>query len=69
MDGRAGRAVAAERQREKVEGIEYGRTVQMAYQQWRENDITAALGLLNGTRPDLRGGSGAMSSVSATMML
>ena len=45
----------AERQREKIERIEYGRTVQVAYQQWRENDMTAALGLLNGTRPDLRG--------------
>ena len=45
----------AERQREKFERLEYGRTVQMAHQQWRENDITAALGLLEGTRPDLRG--------------
>jgi WD40 repeat protein/tRNA A-37 threonylcarbamoyl transferase component Bud32 len=53
--GEALARVEAERQREKVERIEYGRTVQVAYQQWRENDLAAAVALLASTRADLRG--------------
>jgi tetratricopeptide (TPR) repeat protein/tRNA A-37 threonylcarbamoyl transferase component Bud32 len=41
--------------REKVERLEYSRTIQMAHQQWRDNNVAGALGLLGGTRPDLRG--------------
>ena len=45
----------ADRQREKVERIEYGRTIELAYQEWRENNIPATLALLERTRFDLRG--------------
>ena len=45
----------AERQREKFERFEYGRTIQVAHQEWREANVAAALALLDGTRPDLRG--------------
>jgi WD40 repeat protein len=45
----------AERQREKFERFDYGRTVQVAHQEWRENNVPATLALLDSTRPDLRG--------------
>ena len=45
----------AERQREKFERLEYGRTIQVAHQEWRENNVAATLALLDSTRPDLRG--------------
>ncbi len=41
--------------REKLAVFEYGRTMQVAHQEWRENNVPAALALLAGTRPDLRG--------------
>jgi eukaryotic-like serine/threonine-protein kinase len=45
----------AERQREKFERFDYGRTIQVAHQEWRENNVPATLALLESTRPDLRG--------------
>src|SRR5262249_39370461 len=45
----------AERQREKFERFEYGRTVQVAHQDWRENHVAATVALLDSTRADLRG--------------
>jgi WD40 repeat protein/serine/threonine protein kinase len=45
----------AERQREKFERFEYGRTIQVAHQEWRENGVPATLALLESTRADLRG--------------
>jgi tRNA A-37 threonylcarbamoyl transferase component Bud32 len=41
--------------REKFEHSEYGRTMEVAHQEWRENNVAATLALLEGTRPDLRG--------------
>ena len=41
-------------QREKFERVEYGRTMQVAHQEWRDNNV-AAPGLARRTRPDLRG--------------
>ena len=45
----------AERQREKFERFDYGRTIQVAHQEWRENNVPATLALLESTRADLRG--------------
>ena len=45
----------AETNRERLARNEYGRTVQIAHQEWRDNNIVAAMTLLEGTRPDLRG--------------
>ena len=45
----------AERQREKFERFEYGRTIEVAHQEWRENNVPATLALLDSTRADLRG--------------
>ena len=45
----------AERQREKFERFDYGRTIQVAHQEWRENNVPATLALLDSTRADLRG--------------
>ena len=45
----------AERQRENFERSEYGRTVEVAHQEWRENNVPAAVALLDSTRVDLRG--------------
>ena len=33
----------------------YGRTVQVAYQEWREGNVSASRALLESTRADLRG--------------
>jgi tRNA A-37 threonylcarbamoyl transferase component Bud32 len=43
------------REREKLARVEYGRTMQMAHQEWRDNNHVAARTLLAGTRKDLRG--------------
>jgi WD40 repeat protein len=40
---------------ENLARIEYGRTVQAAYQAWQDNNVPAALALLDSTRKDLRG--------------
>ncbi len=45
----------AEREREKVGRVEYGRTIQVAYQAWIENDAAGAVALLDGTALRLRG--------------
>jgi WD40 repeat protein/serine/threonine protein kinase len=50
---RAGAAEAAVRKR--LEGADYGHTMQVAYQEWRDNNIPAGRALLDGTRPHLRG--------------
>ncbi|MBA4067853.1 MAG: hypothetical protein C0501_29965 [Isosphaera sp.] len=44
-----------EQEREKLARFEYGRTVQVAHQEWRDNNVKGALTLLDGTRKDLRG--------------
>ena len=54
-DGEGRAQAEAERQREKFERFEYGRTIQVAHQEWRENNVAATLALLDSTRPDLRG--------------
>jgi hypothetical protein len=43
------------REQEKLAILEYGRTVQVALQEWRENNVAGALQLLNGTRKEFRG--------------
>ena len=55
--GRAGRPGSGERpsDAEKLERFEYGRTMQVAHQEWRENNVAATLALLDSTRADLRG--------------
>lgn len=50
-----GTRAEAERAREAQERFDYGRTVQVAYQEWRDNNVPGTLALLNRTRPDLRG--------------
>ena len=40
---------------ENLARIEYGRTIQVAYQAWRDNDVATAMKLLHSTRKDLRG--------------
>jgi len=45
----------AERQREKFERFEYGRTIQVAHQEWRQGNAGATVALLDSTRADLRG--------------
>ena len=46
---------AAATAREALAGVEYGRTIEVALQKWREDDVPTTLALLEGTRPDLRG--------------
>src|SRR5262249_54692177 len=55
---RQGEAAAkkdVEREREKLARVNYGRTIQVAYQYWRDNKIADARLLLASTRSDLRG--------------
>src|SRR5262249_54014870 len=40
---------------EKLEAVEYGRTMQVAYQEWRDNNSVVTRTLLDGTKRDLRG--------------
>jgi WD40 repeat protein/tRNA A-37 threonylcarbamoyl transferase component Bud32 len=57
-DARRGEAAAkkeVERQKEILARVNYGRTIQVAYQHWRDNRIAEARTLLASTRPDLRG--------------
>lgn len=44
-----------EKEREKLAVFEYGKTIQIAYQSWLENNVPAARALLEGARKDLRG--------------
>jgi hypothetical protein len=46
---------ARERLRETLDFSVYGRTIQAAHQEWRDNNVPGSLALLEGTRPDLRG--------------
>jgi WD40 repeat protein len=41
--------------RETLARVEYGRTMQVAHQEWREGNVGASRRLLEATRPDLRG--------------
>lgn len=43
------------KEQEKLARVEYGRTIQVAYDRWRDNDLIVARVLLEGTRTDLRG--------------
>ena len=43
------------RAREALAAVEYGRTMEIAHQEWRENNVATTLNLLNATRSDLRG--------------
>ena len=52
-EAEARKAVVLER--EKLAVFEYGRTMQVAHQGWRENNVAATNALLDSTRKDLRG--------------
>jgi WD40 repeat protein/serine/threonine protein kinase len=54
-DGEAKAKRETEDAREKLAAVEYGRTMQVAHQEWRDNNVPSALILLDSTRPDLRG--------------
>jgi eukaryotic-like serine/threonine-protein kinase len=41
--------------RGKLAAVEYGRTVQLAHQEWQENNVRGAIALLNTTEPARRG--------------
>jgi WD40 repeat protein/tetratricopeptide (TPR) repeat protein len=41
--------------REELAIVEYGRTMQVAYQEWRDNNVGATVALLDSIRPELRG--------------
>jgi WD40 repeat protein/serine/threonine protein kinase len=41
--------------RELLAAFEYGRTMQVAHEEWRDNNIAAALALLHSTRAEFRG--------------
>jgi eukaryotic-like serine/threonine-protein kinase len=45
----------AESARARLAAVEYGRTVEAAHQEWRDDNIAGAIALLGDTRPDLRG--------------
>ncbi|MFO0951656.1 MAG: serine/threonine-protein kinase [Isosphaeraceae bacterium] len=53
---RAEEAQKQEKQaREQLASVEYGRTIEVAYQEWRDGNFFAAVALLDGTREELRG--------------
>jgi WD40 repeat protein len=62
-EGEARKAEAAEKlanerlteQQTKLEVVEYGRTIQVAYQEWRDNNPAAVRALLDGTKGEHRG--------------
>jgi WD40 repeat protein/serine/threonine protein kinase len=54
-DGEAKAKREAEDAREKLAAVEYGRTMQVAHQEWRDNNLPVTLALLDSTRADLRG--------------
>jgi tRNA A-37 threonylcarbamoyl transferase component Bud32 len=41
--------------REQLAAVEYGRTMQVAHQEWRDNNVAATVALLDGTPAELRG--------------
>lgn len=55
LKGEEGAKKQAQREREKLARFEYGRTIQIAYQAWKNNKIAEARLLLAGTREDLHG--------------
>jgi tRNA A-37 threonylcarbamoyl transferase component Bud32 len=54
-DGEAKAREVAEQLGDKVARLEYGRTMEVAHQEWREANVGTTLALLEGTRADLRG--------------
>jgi WD40 repeat protein len=46
---------SVERERAKLAVLEYGRTVQVAHQEWREHNAASTVALLAGTQPEFRG--------------
>ena len=54
-DGEKKARAEVEDAQEKLARVEYGKTMQMAYEEWRDNNRTRSLALLEGTRADLRG--------------
>ena len=55
LDGEAKAKREAEDAGERLAAVEYGRTMQAAHQEWRENNPGAALALLDSTPAHLRG--------------
>src|SRR5262249_27560785 len=56
LKGIAEKAMASEEEaRKKLESVEYGRTMQVAYQEWRDNNVAAARALVAATPPEMRG--------------
>src|SRR5207245_793680 len=45
----------ADRLRDRVERVDYSRTIELAHRDWREGNVGATLALLDSSRPDLRG--------------
>jgi eukaryotic-like serine/threonine-protein kinase len=45
----------AESARGRLAAVDYGRTVEAAHQEWRDDNIAGAIALLGDTRPELRG--------------
>jgi WD40 repeat protein/tRNA A-37 threonylcarbamoyl transferase component Bud32 len=41
--------------REQLAAVEYGRTIEVAHQEWRENNVGATVALLESTQADFRG--------------
>jgi hypothetical protein len=41
--------------REQLAAIEYGRTIELAHQEWRDNNVVSTVALLESTRADFRG--------------
>ena len=46
---------AEKKAREQLAVVDYGRTIEVAHQEWREDNVAAARALLDSTRADLRG--------------
>jgi hypothetical protein len=55
LEGEAKARATAEQLGEKVARLEYGRSMEVAHQEWREANIGTTLAVLEGTRADLRG--------------
>jgi len=54
-DGEASAKREAQEARDRLAAWEYGRTMQVAHQEWRENNVPTTLALLGSTRPEFRG--------------
>jgi serine/threonine protein kinase len=53
--GEADARQQVEREQEKLAVFEHGRGMQVAHQEWRDNNVARTLALLDSARPDLRG--------------